>query len=109
MNIMSKGIATETILYLLVGILVVGILVYLIYRYAISKPLGESECRSLAVSWCTSCKIVNFGQDGDGPAAPSDLKNCASVHWATVPAADEYANCKKDTVKTFCQNIAGIS
>ena len=111
MNNMSKGIATETILYLLVGILVVGILVYLIYKYAISKPMSETDCRNLAVSWCTSCKIVNFGADGTnfGPAAPAELQTCVSAHWPTS-ALTKYENCKEaNGVVTFCKNIAGIS
>jgi len=81
---MSKGIAIETILYLLVGIIVVGIVIYLVYTYAIGAPIGEQECRGLAVSWCTSCK--NAGWTG-GPTPSTDLQACATKHFSTIPGA----------------------
>ncbi|MDI6825828.1 MAG: hypothetical protein QMD36_01375 [Candidatus Aenigmarchaeota archaeon] len=109
---MSKGIAVNTILMLLVGILVVGILVYLVYRYMISKPISEIDCRTLAISWCNSCKLVNFGRDTNarlGPSAPPELENCAKVHWPNNLPTD-FNDCRyQDNVDTFCKEIAGIS
>jgi uncharacterized membrane-anchored protein len=37
---MSKGIAIQTILMLLAGIVVVGIVVYMVYRYATKSSIG---------------------------------------------------------------------
>jgi len=53
---MTKGIAIQTILMLLVGILVVGIVVYMVYRYIFSPVINEQECRTRMVNWCTTCK-----------------------------------------------------
>jgi hypothetical protein len=55
---MNKGIATETILLLLVGIVVVGILVFLVYKYVIGAPLSQEECRGRLITWCTSCSLA---------------------------------------------------
>jgi hypothetical protein len=60
MSIMSKGIAINTILMLLVGILVVGIVVYLVYKFMLSPGLSQTECRTQFVAWCTSCKASGF-------------------------------------------------
>jgi hypothetical protein len=82
MNIMSKGIATETILYLLVGIVVVGILVFLVYRYLISGGLSQEDCRGIAITWCTGCKNSDptwtFSTTNPGPGQPTNFAaNCA--------------------------------
>jgi hypothetical protein len=58
MNIMNKGIAVNTILMLLVGIIVVGIIVILLYRYVIGAPLGQAECKARLISWCSGCKLA---------------------------------------------------
>jgi len=86
---MSKGIAIETILYLLVGIIVVGIVIYLVYTYAIGAPIGEQECRSMAISWCTSCKNANGGDwtQAAGPTPSTDLQACATKYFSTIPGA----------------------
>ena len=96
---MSKGIAIQTILYLLIGVLVVGIVVYLVYTYVLSPVLPETQCRAIATSWCTSCN--NAGWTG-GPAASSDLKACGAKYWPPFPA-----NCA--AAKTFCSQCCAIS
>ena len=93
MNIMSKGIATQTILLLLIGIVVAGILIFLVYRYLIGAPLSQEECRARAISWCTTCK--NF-QDAnskpnwdapDGPSFGGELNTCATTYFTGQPSA----------------------
>jgi fluoride ion exporter CrcB/FEX len=54
---MKKGIAIETILLLLVGILVVGIITYLVYRYSTSSSLSVTDCRGSLSTICTMCSI----------------------------------------------------
>jgi len=86
---MSKGIAIETILLLLVGIIVVGVIVYLVYTYATGKTLSAYECRAKMVSWCT---------------------NCFNAGWpATITLGQENSDCLKNTMSytlppgTTCQ------
>jgi len=82
---MTKGIAVQTILMLLVGILVVGIIVYMVYRYFVGAPLGMEECRSRAITWCTACKNVNWGLTAAGPTITTELTNCANQYFPTAP------------------------
>jgi len=56
-----KGIAIQTILLLLVGILVVGILVYLVYNYTRNQTLSEAECKSRINNLCMDCQIRSWG------------------------------------------------
>ena len=72
-----KGIAIQTVLMLLVGILVVGIVVYMVYRYIFAPPLSIQECRAQFVSWCTTCKATGFvGGFEMGPT----LTDCVNKH-----------------------------
>ena len=57
---MSKGIAIQTILLLVVGIIVAGALVYLIYYYTSSEQLSAHECRARLSELCTQCRNLNF-------------------------------------------------
>jgi hypothetical protein len=70
---MSKGIATETIIKIMLGLIVVAIILYLIYKFVLKSPIAPEECKSRLVSWCTSCKISNFGAD---IVMSSDLQDC---------------------------------
>jgi len=91
---MKKGIATQTILLLLLGILVVSILVYMLYTYVFNPVLPASVCRSRAVAWCTLCKNAypDFQCPPDSVGNPdcyvpvgSDLSECAQEHFSPVP------------------------
>ncbi len=97
---MSKGIAINTILYLLIGVLVVGVVVYLVYTYIMSPVLPETQCRSIATSWCTSCKTA--GWDAAGPTPSADLTACGSKYWPPLPG-----NCAGAT--TFCSYCCAVT
>ena len=86
---MTKGIAIQTILMLLVGILVVGIIVYMVYRYFVGAPLGEAECRTRITAWCSQCKLSDFNQNG--VQMTQDLAECVSTYFG--PAAWDAPNC----------------
>ena len=74
-----KGIAIQTILLLLVGTLVVGILVYATYKSTTGSPLSEYECRGRMITWCTGCR--NVGWSG-GSGMSSELSACAQKYWS---------------------------
>jgi len=97
--VMSKGIAINTILYLLIGVLVVGVIVYLIYSYVMNPVLPETQCRTLATSWCTSCKTAGWAA---GPTASSELQTCGAKYWTTFPA-----NCA--AAQTFCSQCCAVT
>lgn len=101
---MSKGIAISTILYLLVGVLVVGIVIYLVYTYVMNPILPETQCRALATSWCTNCKTVDWAVTG--PGASDDLEDCVTRggYW-TAPG--DWDDCS--TATTFCSECCAIS
>ena len=77
-----KGIAIQTVLMLLVGILVVGIVVYMVYRYIFAPPLSIQECRAQFISWCTTCKATNFN---GGFVLGDNLANCVNKYGFCPP------------------------
>lgn len=102
---MSKGIAIRTILYLLLGVIVVGILVYMVYTYTGGAQLDEQQCRSRVITWCTGCSVAGWA-DGTGTlAAGSDVGQCIEDYFATG-WNDGLAECDQnsagDSTETFC-------
>jgi hypothetical protein len=105
---MSKGIAIETILYLLIGVLVVGIVIYLVYTYVFNPIPDMTQCRALATTWCTSCKTVAWT---GGPQSPKELgvplpgtdTGCGHKYW-TAPA---WKDCSD--AASFCSQCCAIS
>jgi hypothetical protein len=119
---MKKGIATETILLLLLGILVVGILVYLLYKYVFNPVLPEEMCKSRATSWCTLCKNAysdfqchDTTQPPDGipdcyVPVGKDLSDCASEYFSGIPkhCVDAGVNVECcDGAKNWCAAFIG--
>ena len=83
--VMSKGIAIQTILYLLLGIIVVGIIVYLVYTYTTGGQLNEQQCRSRIITWCTGCSVANWANGaGELPSATvGDVERCIETYFGT--------------------------
>jgi len=100
---MTKGIAIQTILMLLVGILVVGIIVYMVYRYMFAPGLSQEDCRGQIVSWCDSCKAA--GCFGTAPLPTA----CATITYTISTACDTYYGTGKpgtcDGSKNWCANF----
>ena len=95
---MSKGIATETIIKIMLGLIVVAIILYLIYKFVLKSPISPEECKARLVSWCTSCKISNFKAD---PFEMSeDLKTCIDNH---KPIPSPHDTCTDATVQDECK------
>jgi len=101
---MSKGIATQTILLMLVGIIVVGIIIFIVYRMLTGPSLTEGECRARMITACMFCK--NAGWDStDG--VPSDLTNkngCAKPGGIFEYWADN-TQCNKGSMVEDCKQL----
>ncbi len=106
----GKGIAIQTILMLLVGILVVGIIVYMVYRYFLGAPLSEQECRARVTNWCSSCRVMDFGSNGvpmTESVAKCVVNYFGDAAWdnSNCDAAGHYCDCNdrgSDFTRSFC-------
>ena len=110
---MSKGIAVNTILYLLLGVLVVGIVIYLVYTYALGPGMSIQDCRSRVQNWCNSCKIAGWAAGFGAKLPASSEYTCIKTHFATgtinvagIDCSSTFQGAGGDT-KTFCEQLAG--
>jgi len=97
---MRKGIAVRTILLLVIGILVAGILVYMVYRSFTGTTLSQEECRSRAISYCTLCYTSNWLSEIEAGAAA-----CTADYFGT--GWTDTSDCLSDPVRTFCEAFIG--
>ena len=111
---MSKGIAIRTILYLLLGVLVVGILVYMVYTYTFGPELDMQTCRTKLINWCTGCKLAGWSES-IVTVADDDIEKCISKHFLgagctiTFPinCLDTCDDAPIDDTKIFCKQFTG--
>jgi len=99
---MSKGMATETIAKMLIVIFVVGIVVYIIYKYVLHSPLDEQGCAAMMTAWCGNCEMAKPSGStvySGGPEMSSKLQECikskklnVQLHTANCGGAD--TDCK---------------
>ena len=87
---------------LLVGILVVGIIVYIVYRYMLSPSLTIEDCRQQAVNFCSSCRAAGCLVSVDVPTV------CSSMTGTVNTACDKYfagtpSSC--ETSYTYCPQV----
>jgi hypothetical protein len=96
---MSKGIAVDTILMLLVGIVVVGLIIFLVYKFLLGPHLNEQECRASLINWCNDCKLVNGWNDATAGFYPGPkvggTDGCAKTYFGiTIDETGANAKCK---------------
>jgi hypothetical protein len=100
----KKGIAINTILLLVVGLIVVSILAYVVYQTFTGSGLSREECRGRIISWCTSCSITDF---------KSDIKVGESLATACGDIYTDISNkdktCKDNVIKTFCSGFIPVT
>jgi len=111
----NKGIAIRTILLLLIGVLVAGLLIYYVYRSFSGSAMSREECRSRAVSWCTSCWNAMNAQGGNcpgswapgdcpnsGPTSSNELQTCSATYYSPGATPD----CRG--MRNWCKNFIPI-
>ena len=101
---MSKGIAIQTILLLLVGTIVAVIIIYLVYTYTSTTALSAKECEARFISWCTQCSML--GRSSTSPITTAFYNECntqlASIGitiLSTSRCNNIYTECEKVGVK----------
>ncbi len=105
---MSKGIAIQTILLLLVGILVIGILIYLVYSYTTgSSSLSVTDCRAELTTICTVCSLREWAATATLTTGNQNVINtCRNFDdFSAFPSSP--ANCGVAAFRTGC-NRTGV-
>jgi hypothetical protein len=92
----KKGIATETIFYIVIGIAVVSLVVLLVVNYT-GKTRSEGNCRTAQDKYCEAWSAENYANSA-GPQA-------AGFNWDTnfKPTYNLGATCLKPS-STICSS-----
>ena len=108
---MSKGIAIRTILLLLIGVIVAGIIIYFVYSMTRTQVLTCTECRAEFIQYCTSCKLANTGKetwDVAGPGMNANLQGCATGCGLHDTSGGTETDCDSTKMQTDC-SAAGVT
>ena len=78
---MNKGVAVQTIILVLVGLIVLVLLTYLIWTsFTEQRSIPMEECKSKFMIWCRSCGYQGWPDGGGVPGnsyeLPSDIRKC---------------------------------
>lgn len=57
-----KGVAVPYIIAIILGVIVLAVAVYLIYKVITGETLDCEECRAKFTGWCSTCYLANTGQ-----------------------------------------------
>ncbi len=91
----DKAIAINTILLLVVGMIVVGVMVYLVYTFTSGPTMSVQQCKAKMIQYCTLCANTNCG---DIPT-PSEL-NTACANYPELSNWGNNNNCQVGTGNT---------
>lgn len=90
---------------LLVGVLVVGIVVYIAYRSFRGSGISEQECRAKLISWCSSCSLLNYTTSLQ---IGQELADCANDYfssgWASTDDCNGAAKTRAEVI-ALCQTF----
>ena len=93
---MSKGVAVRTIILFLLGLLVLVIVAYMVYRVFYSPTIPITECRTRWTSYCTSCKVAGWPNANN---VSQDLRDCAKTYWSSYSISSGTVNCSSSEIR----------
>jgi len=99
---MSKGIATETIVKLLICLICLAILTFLIYKYVLNSGLDERTCAARMAAWCGQCQIAKFT---GGSGMDSKLIECIDKNLLKVSRNPNDCGGSGGTGETDCKGF----
>ena len=100
---MKKGIATETIVKLMICLIALGILTFLLYKYVLSSELDCRACATKMTAWCTQCQIAEWS---GGKAMDDKLNECRPECLTGVSEHGDCEGTAKDDCSGFLPSIS---
>ncbi len=112
---MTKAVAIPYIIALVIGIIVVALLVYLVYKAVTNPAISVAECRAKVTDWCNTCKISNWS-----PNIPitDEIKSCGNLVegccWGdnsdcATGVTTGTDNDKLNSIKADCSATVGVT
>ncbi len=100
---MKKGIAVPYVIALILGIIILAIAAYLIYKAIMGDQLNCQECKATFTTWCSTCYLSNPQWSGNYQLG-KDLATCLDKcnYW---PGVTLDTTCTNTNAPTQCKGI----
>ncbi len=93
---MGKGVAIPYIIALVIGLIVLVLVAYWIYRMFSTGAMSAEECKSKFIDWCTSC----MNRRWKGGSLPQAISDCLKNSFNILIGVNE--SCENATAKLKC-------
>ena len=101
-EIVKKGIAVDTIILIILGVVVLGLVGYLIYKNAGGLANTTEKCKAQALIYCDEWKETNFNTD------PFPDKSDTENRWYKTYTSCITINFAWPEGSTTCRALLGI-
>jgi len=102
-----KGIAIPYIIALILGIIILGIIIYMVYKAWQGGSWDCVECKAKFTTWCSECYMTNMGKGAwtGGNKLGEDRYNCVKAcgYWSSPPETVDNQDCTG--AENPCQSI----
>jgi hypothetical protein len=101
---MKRGLAVPYIIALILGLIILAVAAYLIYKAVTGGELDCQECKAKFTTWCSMCYLANWEKDYE---LGEELSKCVSEcgFW---PGASEDMDCTHSNADESCKGT-GVS
>ena len=91
---MNKGLAVPYIIALILGVIILAVAAYLVYKSVWGSKLDCQECKAKFTTWCSICYLADWDKEYN----LGDLSECVDEcgYW---PGATAGKDCKTDSVE----------
>jgi len=106
----TKGVAVQTIIMIMLGVVVLLFVGYWLVRVFTGKGLTAQECRSQFVSWCGSCAARNW-PTGVTAVWSADMVTCLNSYAQTIGLTTPLpanGNCELNKNNCIAVGIGGV-
>ena len=82
---MKKGLAVPYIIAIILGIIILAICVYLIYKAISGDKIDCQECKARLTTWCSICYLSGWDKDYELGEELSECVNDCGFWTGTTP------------------------
>jgi len=100
---MKRGLAIPYIIALILGIIILAVAAYLIYKAVTRDQINCQECRARFTTWCSVCYLGDWEHENQlGDELAKCVDKCG--YW-TGAIASKNCNLDKDEATEACASI----
>ncbi len=105
-----KGVAVPYVIAILLGVIVLAVAIYIIYKVVTEGALECEECRAKFTGWCSTCYLANSADpanwQNEGSELGDELYECVKTKcniWSNPSGANQ--KCNSNNAQDACKNV----